>query len=396
MTSNPNYDSTGVESYSIPDFHFSNGTTLHDVRVAYRSFNASSTAGAVLIPTCYSGLINTTLTFTAGPHADALAAYHVIVVAMLGNGESASPSTKPFFPEAGTLRYADVVRAQHALLTQHLGVRGGLEAVVGFSMGGQQAYHWAVLYPGFVKRVVAICSSARTSLHNYAFLEGPVAALTSSIDYVAWRAMKAKVAAGEPVGVHLKEVLPKTGLRAFARAYAAWLTSPAWFRQRLFTTMDGAPATVEEWMRAREEGTMHWDAEDLLVLARMWQMGDIGAVTPVTPVTAASAASEEEEEEEEAEPPVTPAAAQTQLGGKVPDDAAFQAALRGIQAKVLLMPCRTDQYFPPEDSEVEMQFLQRGTLAVIESVWGHVAGGGLNPADTTFMNERIAEFMKTE
>ncbi|ETI24981.1 hypothetical protein G647_04351 [Cladophialophora carrionii CBS 160.54] len=377
MTSNPSYDATGVESYSIPDFHFSNGTTLHDLRVAYRSFNASSTAGAVLIPTCYSGLINTTLTFTTGPHA-ALAAYHVIVVAMLGNGESASPSTKPFFPEAGTLRYSDVVRAQHALLTQHLGVRGGLEAVVGFSMGGQQAYHWAVMYPGFVKRVVAICSSARTSLHNYAFLEGPVAALTSSIDYVAWKAMKAKVAAGEPVGVHLKEVLPKTGLRAFARAYAAWLTSPAWFRQRLFTTMEGSPASVEEWMRAREEGTLNWDAEDLLVLARMWQMGDIGAVTDAS----------------EAEPPVTPA--QTQLGGKVPDDAAFQAALRGIQAKVLLMPCRTDQYFPPEDSEVEMKFLQRGTLAVIESVWGHVAGGGLNPADTAFMNERIAEFMKTE
>ncbi|EXJ60192.1 hypothetical protein A1O7_04344 [Cladophialophora yegresii CBS 114405] len=371
MAGNPNYDSTGVEHYSIPDFHFTNGTTLHDVRVAYRSFNASSTKGAVLIPTCYSGLINTTLTFTSPPYAS-LAPYHVIVVAMLGNSESASPSNKPFFPGPGELRYEDVIRAQHTLLTSHLGIPH-LEAVVGFSMGGQQAYHWAVLYPDFVKRAVAICSSARTSLHNYAFLEGPIAALTSSIDYIAWKAMKAKVASGEPVGVHLKEVLPKTGLKAFARAYAAWLTSPAWFRERLFTTMEGNPGSVEAWMRMREESVLIWDAEDLLVLARMWQMGDVGAV---------AATSES----------VT---TQTQLGGRVPDDGAFEAALRGIQAKVLLMPCRTDQYFPPEDSEVEMKFLQRGTLAVIESVWGHVAGGGLNPADTAFMNERIADFMQT-
>jgi homoserine O-acetyltransferase len=58
------------------------------------------------------------------------------------------------------------------------------------------------------------------------------------------------------------------------------------------------------------------------------------------------------------------------------------------------MPCRTDQYFPPEDSEIEMKYLKRGTLAVIESVWGHVAGGGLNAEDTAFMNSKIAEFMK--
>jgi homoserine acetyltransferase len=218
----PTYDGTGVQHHEIPTFSFSSGTTLHDVRVAYRSINPSSKAGVVLIPTCYSGLINTTLTFTSAPF-DALTKYHVVVVAMLGNGESASPSNKKFFPEVGELRYADEIRAQHLLLTEGLGVKE-LEAVVGFSMGGQQAYHWAVMYPGFVKRAVAICSSARTSLHNLAFLEGPIAALTSSIDYIAWKAMKAKVAAGEDVGANLKDIVPKTGLKAFSRCYGAWLT----------------------------------------------------------------------------------------------------------------------------------------------------------------------------
>ena len=102
--------------------------------------------------------------FTSPPN-DALSKYHVIVVAMLGNGESASPSNKQFFPEPGELRYQDQIHAQHRLLTDHLGVKQ-LEAVIGFSMGGQQAYHWAVMYPDVMKRIIVICSSARTSPHN--------------------------------------------------------------------------------------------------------------------------------------------------------------------------------------------------------------------------------------
>jgi len=123
---------------------------------------------------------------------------------------------------------------------------------------------------------------------------------------------------------------------------------------------------------------MVWDADDLLVLARMWQMGDVGLVGPQT----------QAKEEAEVEGQVL-----AQMGGPIPDDGLYQKALAGIQAKVLLMPCRTDQYFPPEDSEIEMQHLQHGTLAVIESTWGHVAGGGLNPKDTEFMNGQIARFL---
>jgi homoserine acetyltransferase len=368
MAASPTYDGTGVQHYKIPDFAFSSGTTLHDVAVAYRSINPSSTHGTVLIPTCYHGLINTTLTFTNAPFL-ALEKYHVVVVAMLGNGESASPSNKKFFPEVGELRYEDVVRSQHALLTEGLGVKE-LEAVVGFSMGGQQAYHWGVMYPSFVKRVVSICSSARTSLHNYTFLEGPIGGLTASIDYIAWKAMKAKVAAGEPVGANLKDVVPKKGLAAFTRGYAAWLTSTTWFRERLFTKLDGSPQSIEQWLQNSEQGKTGWDADDLLITARMWQMGDIATVVP--------GQSEK---------------LQSTLGGKIPDDAAYEKALQSIQAKVLLMPCRSDQYFPPEDSEIEMKYLKQGTLAVIESCWGHTAGGGLNPDDTKFMNDQIAKFM---
>lgn len=365
----PEYDPTGVEYHTIDDFSFKSGTTLHDVKVAYRSFNSSSSEGTVLIPTCFSGLINGTLTFTNDP-LSSLSKYHVVVVAMLSNGESSSPSNKKFFPAPGEMRYEDQINAQHDLLTKGLSIKE-LEAVIGFSMGGQQAYHWAVMYPDFVKRAVCICTSARTSPHNYAFLEGPIAAMTNSIDYVAWKQIKAKIANGEDVGANLKEVRPKKGIAAWARAYAAWLTSAQWFRDREWATASNlgpACGNVEEWMQVRESNYGRWDADDLLTKARQWQMADIGK---------------------------THKGQLTELSGPADSsDDDYVSALKGIKAKVLVMPCRTDQYFPPEDSEIEVKHLQHGTLAVIESTWGHTAGGGANPADAQWMDKQIAEHMK--
>lgn len=359
----PEYDSTGVTYHTIPSFTFLSGTTLHDVRVAYRSYNSESTAGAVLIPTCFSGKINTTVAFNSKPNT-ALSKYHVIVVAMLSNGESSSPSNKSFFPSPGSLHYEDLVKAQYHLVTEGLKI-SSLEAVIGFSMGGQQAYHWAVMYPNFVKRIVGICTSARTSPHNYAFLESPIAAMTNAIDYVAWKQIQEKIASGEEVGPHLKEVRPKKALAAWARAYAAWLTSATWFRDREWEKSVGC-RSVEEWMLIREAGYANWYADDLLTKARMWQMGDVGK---------------------------TKKGEIAELGGAPGNDDDLANALSSMQAKVLLMPARTDQYFRPEDSEDEMKHLKHGTLEVIETTWGHIAGGGANPDDAAFMNAKIAEHM---
>ena len=74
---------------------------MKDIKVAYRSINPYSTKGTILIPTCYQGRINKTLNFTSG----ALKDYNVIVVAMLGNGESSSPSNNADFPTDYSLRY---------------------------------------------------------------------------------------------------------------------------------------------------------------------------------------------------------------------------------------------------------------------------------------------------
>lgn len=198
------------------------------------------------------------------------------------------------------------------------------------------------MYPHFMKNAVVICGSAKTSGHNYTFLEGPKTALMNSTDY----------ADGE---YEAKGVKPLRGLRAFGRAYCAWLTSGAWFRERLWEKKLGYK-TIEEYIKGNSETAFEeWDAEDVLILARMWQAGDVGATR---------------------------------------DDGDYTKALGSIEARVLVMPSRTDQYFLVADSEVEMKYLRKAELAVIETIWGHVAGGGGNEEDTLWMSERIQKFLR--
>lgn len=51
----------------------------------------------------------------------------------------------------------------------------------------------------------------------------------------------------------------------------------------------------------------------------------------------------------------------------------FELAMRSIKAKTLVLPGKTDLYFPPEDSDYEVQNMTKGIGACIPfpSIWGH-------------------------
>jgi homoserine O-acetyltransferase len=91
--------------------------------------------------------------------------YHVICINMLGGcgGTSGPASINPDTGEPYGLHFpivtlADMVKSQKLLLDA-LGVKR-LHAVIGGSMGGFQALVWAIQYPDFVDRVIAVGSSA--------------------------------------------------------------------------------------------------------------------------------------------------------------------------------------------------------------------------------------------
>jgi homoserine acetyltransferase len=141
------------------------------------------------------------------------------------------------------------------------------------------------------------------------------------------------------------------GIRAFGKAYSAWLTSAEWFDQELYKDMGFE--TLSAWDKvATGTGYNDWYGEDLLAMLGMWQRGNVTRC-----VSAANGNLEN--------------------------------ALKTIEAQVLLMPCETDQYFRPYVSEREACSLKSAEVRVVPSIWGHIAGGGANPKDVEWMGKEI-------
>ncbi|HSR83235.1 MAG TPA: homoserine O-acetyltransferase [Streptosporangiaceae bacterium] len=71
---------------------------------------------------------------------------------------SIDPATgEPYGPDFPVITVADMVRTERAFLTE-LGI-DRLAAVAGGSLGGMQAFEWAILYPDQVDAIVAIAST---------------------------------------------------------------------------------------------------------------------------------------------------------------------------------------------------------------------------------------------
>ncbi len=278
--------------------------------------------------------------------------YFIVIPNMFTNGLSSSPSNTPRSgntampngPGSGpgsfpNITVADNVRAQRRLLTEALGIER-LALVYGWSMGGQQAYHWGALYPEAVARICVVCGSARTAPHNKVFLEGVKAALSADAAYRdGWF--------HEP---------PRRGLKAMGRVYAGWALSQAFYREELWRGLGFA--TLEQFLvDSWEAQFLRRDANDLLAQIWTWQHGDI---------------SDNE----------------LYRGDLV-------AALGAIRAKALIVPGETDLYFRVADNESELRHLSNAELRPIPSIWGHRAGNPRDtPRDAAFLRTAVADLLE--
>ena len=323
-----------MDSFHAGDIALQSGLELPGAQIAYATYGRLSADrdNVVVFPTCFDGTHADNEFLIAHGRALDPERWFVIVPNMLANGLSTSPSNAPE-PIAGErfprVTHADNVSLQARLLGEVFGVER-VRLVVGWSMGGQQAYHWAAMYPDAVERIAVICGAARTAPHTYVFLEG----------------MRSALCAGG-------SGRPERGLRAIARAWAGWALSQAWYRRAGWEDM-GYESVEDFLVRYWEEMYLRASAPDLVAQIRTWQACDIGAAT-----------------------------------GQGYDD-----AMRSIGARVLLMPGRTDLYFPPEDSEAEAALLRDARLSVIPSDWGHYAGGGHAEADVAFIDRELTRLLE--
>jgi len=265
----------------------------------------------------------------------------LIATELFGNGRSSSPSNtpEPFHgPRFPVTTIRENVEAVHQLLTSELGVHH-LQAVIGFSMGAQQAFQWAVSYPDFMDRIVATSGTARTYGHGIVRLESEITAITTDPAYLD--------------GDYTAE--PERGIQVFSMVWAAWLFSQDWWRQELWKADTSNGPTVDEVYKRIVDGFTRNDANDMILQARMWEHHDVGST---------------------------------------PGYQGTEQALRAIRVPVLYMPSETDLYFPVTDAKYEAQFIPHVTLAPIPSLWGHPAGAGASPQDLAFLNRTIGDFLK--
>jgi homoserine O-acetyltransferase/O-succinyltransferase len=328
--------------FVISDFRTESGVTLPKARIVYGTYgrlNAEKN-NAVLLPSHYMANFHG-YEWLIGPGKvlDPSQLY-LICTELFGNGSSSSPSNtpEPFHgPRFPVTSIRDNVEAVHRLLAEELKINH-LRAVIGFSMGAQQAFQWAVSYPEFVDRIVATSGTAKTYPHGVVRLEGQIAALTADPafqggDYTA---------------------PPAKGLEAFGMVWAGWLYSQEWWRRELWRA-GSPPGTTFEQVANRFRTRFNADANDYILQARTWERHDVGA---------------------------TPG-----FSGDV------EKALRSIKVPVLYMPSETDLYFPVGDARYEAAFIPGVTLAPIPSLWGHTAGAASNPTDAKFLNETIGRFL---
>ena len=333
-----------ADALELGDVELESGETLPAARLAYRTYGRLNDAkdNVVVHPTWYGGVGSDNEWMHGQGRALDTDRYFIVIPEMLGNGVSSSPSNHPTLTSWETfprVSIRDNVRLQSKMLREVFGIEK-VRLVVGFSMGAQQAYEWATSFPERVQRLLAICGTAKTSAHNWVFLEGVKAALT--------RGSNSSIPRADSIG-------RQAALKAMARVYAGWALSQAFYRQELWRSL--GYESLEAYMVGFWEALYaKKDVDDLMTMLLTWQSADVSS----NPAYEGDVAK----------------------------------ALGAIKAKSIVMPGSTDLYFTAHDCAVEAAYIGGARLRVIDSVFGHAAGVGLNLADAAVVEAAIADLLQ--
>jgi homoserine O-acetyltransferase len=327
--------------FTVRDFTLECGVVLPEARLAFRQRGRIGEGRPVLITTAFAanpmGLGY--LGAEGGPLSEER--LWIIDVEMLGNGRSSSPSNTPA-PHAGAdfppLAIRDDVALQKALL-DHLGV-DQLAAVIGASMGGQQAVQWAVSHPERVAKALCIAGNARTTLFGQMFLHVVKSALVSDPAFAGGRYTSP----------------PLEGLSRLSEAWAPFALSPQFFseeRHQAHADMaaDDLAGFLAKW-RTRYHAK---DANDLVSHLDKWARHDIAGTAGC---------------------------------------GSFAAAAARARLPVLFAPISTDIYFHPADCLAQAALFPDAKVQVVDSVSGHAAAFGREPEDRAALRRVVARFLQ--
>jgi len=321
-------------THTIERFTFENGAELRDLRVGYvthGSLNAASDNAVLLVPGTSNNLHWPDQMLGPGKPFDT-DKYFFISTDAIGGGTSTQPGDGlgTQFPRY-TIR--DMVRAEHALVTDGLGL-DQLHAVAGPSMGSFQGVEWGIHYPDFMRGLVLIVPAARSDALFGSIVETLTAMITSHADYQA--------------GAYTEN--PTAAIRNGGLVYFPWLFSDDYMR-----TLTTKAAHRSAMTAIGANWAENWDANSIL-----WRYN-----------------------------------ASRHHDAAIPFGGDMAAALAQITAKCLLLVATTDRTIPGYLSRELHDGLAHAEWVDIPTILGH--HGGARPAPGTpehaIMQSHIPTFL---
>ena len=340
------YYSEGVhgkhEYFDLGDFSLNSGGTLRGARLAYKThgrLNASK-SNAILFPHMYSGSPLHMQMFVGEGRALDPQEYFIILPGQFGNGLSPSPSnTAPPYNQTAfpDLMIGDDVVAQHKLVTEAFGIEE-LQLVLGWSMGAQQTYEWAVRYPDMVKRAAPFAGTARTSDHCRIFLKCLIEAITSDPAFEN--------------GFYKDAYAVHAGLRRHADLFALMgacqelYVKEAWRSLGFSSVGDFLAAFWQNWF-------LPMDPNNLISMMMKWYRSDVSLHTKGD----------------------------------------LQKALGRIKAKTYVVAFANDMFFPVDDQEADRKLIKGAKLKVIDTLWAHFAMLCLTEDDRNAIDTHLKDLL---
>lgn len=176
---------------TIGDLNTTNGATIKDCKVGYRTIGTlnEDKSNVVLWPTWFTGKSAHVISMGVADSLLDKTGLYIIIVDALTNGVSSSPSNTHDFP---VVSIRDMVNSQYKLLKNVLGI-DHVQTILGISMGGMQAFEWAVAYPDFMDQVIPIIGTPKQS----------------SFDILVWQTMADIITTGKKDNQKLEDAYKK-------------------------------------------------------------------------------------------------------------------------------------------------------------------------------------------
>src|SRR3982075_2212501 len=329
----------------LGDFELQSGMRLPNAKLAYKTHGTLSEAkdNAILFPHMYSGTPRDMERRFVGEGRTLDPSQNFIILpGQFGNGFSSSPSNTPGPDNHGAFPHViigDDVRAQHRLVTEHFGINE-LQLVLGWSMGAQQTYEWAVRYPDLVKRAAPFAGTAKTTPHCSTFVRLHEDVIKSD--------------PGWNNGFYKTRRDVQLGLRRHAQVWSVMGATQELYKREAWR--DAGFTSLDDFNRHFWDGWfLPMDPNNLLCMAWKWRHGDVSLHT----------------------------------------NGDLAAALRRIKAKTFVMPFSGDMFFPVQDHVDEQALIPNSELRVIESLWGHFAMFCMTEQDRRGIDDNLRDLLAT-